>query len=297
MRYPYNRLLLFYVSRKIDVNQALERYGLPPVGDIWIALAKSKLRKEAPYALKKYLDSDSRRLEARGGILEWAGEEGIRELWQVQKEFNGGPEPPTLNVSFRIFINPYSRSTMAMLLLSKASDDEIATIIKDKFDVRMPSGTLNLYRRIFWDIDTMGREAWDRFLPLLKTKHERHNLAVGFESPAVEEIRDAIGLDVAIEPERIVSRIAATAYLRYEQALKEPNPEAANVKMWMDGALKAAEQLHRMKPKSNEEIGLPTEGFKGLFSVQLSKMEHPTLAELQGEVIESAPPKARSGDQ
>ena len=76
--------------------------------------------------------------------------------------------------------------------------------------------------------------------------------------------------------------------------MDHPQPEVVGVKMWMDAALKAADQLHKMQPKGgNDEGALPAEGFKGLFSVQLTKSSHPTLAELQGEIGQSSEPSAK----
>ena len=297
MRYPYERLLRFFVSRKQDVNQALERYGLPSVGDIWVANARTKIRDEAPYALAQFVDSDDPILVARDGVLDWADGEGFGELWRVQKEFGGGPAPPVLDLAFRIFINPFSRSTMAMLLLSRLTVEEISEIFQEKYDVPVTEDVHALYTRLFWDISLMGREGWDAFLPRLKTKQERNDLALGLQPMSPEDVRDAVEVGVNIDPEHIVSRIAAKAYLQFERAMKEPNPEGVSVEMWMNAALRAAKQLHEMKPKARDgDDALPADGFGGLFSVQITKTAHPTLAELQGEVAKPKTPVVGEGE-
>jgi hypothetical protein len=292
VRYPYDRLLRFFVSRKVDVNQALERYGLPSVGDIWVANARTRIRDEAPYALAKYIDSDESELSAKDGVLDWAEGEGFLELWKIQKEFGGGPPPPALDLAFRIFMNPHSRSTMGLLLLSRATSEDISDICKERYDVLVSEEVLEVYQRLFWDTKSMGRKEWNRFIPTLLTKQERSDLAVGLDSPTMEDVRDIVGVDAVIDPEYIVSQIATRSYLQWKRAMDEPCPEGAGVKMWMEAALKAADQLHKMRPKAiDSENALPAEGFQGLFSVQISKTEHPTLAELQGEVATPAPPK------
>lgn len=298
MRYPYERLLRFFVSRKQDVNLALERYGLPSVGDIWVANARTKIRDEAPYALAQFIDSDEEQLVAREGVLDWADGEGIGELWRIQREFGGGPAPPVLDLAFRIFINPFSRSTMAMLLLSSMPVDEISDIFQEKYDVPVSQEVYDLYTRIFWDVTVMGRKGWDKFLPQLKTKQERNDLALGLQPMSPQDVRDAVEVGVTIDPEHIVSRIAAKAFLQFERCMKQPNPEGDGVEMWMNAALRAAKQLHEMKPKArDDDNALPSEGFGGLFSVQITKTTHPTLAELQGEVAKPKSPVTGEGEE
>jgi hypothetical protein len=291
VRYPYDRLLRFFVSRKtVDVNEALERYGLPPVGDIWVANARTKIRDEAPYALTSFIDSDDPQLVARDGILDWADGEGFGELWRVQKEFGGGPPPPAVDTAFRIFMNYHARGTMALLLMARMPAAEISDIFEEKYDLAVPENTFEIYQRIFWDIQWMGRKAWDKFIPKLLTKHERHNVALGLTPRPPDDIRDIVDVGISIDPEDITSEVAATAIIQFKRAKREPNPVGADIKMWGDMALRAAKQLHEMKPKAGGDEGpLPSEGFQGLFSVQVSKSSHPTLAELQGEI---ARPKA-----
>lgn len=285
MRYPYDRLLRFFVSRKVDPNQALERYGLPSVGDIWVANARTKIRDGAPYALTSYIDDDAAELVAREGILDWADGEGFGELWRIQKEFGGGPAPPVVDLAFRVFMNPHSRSTMSLLLLSRVEDGDISDIFQERYDIAVELPVLELYRRIFWDTSHMGRKSWDEFIPTLKTKQEKHDLALGLDAPVLEDVRDIVGMEAILDAEHIVSQIAARSFLQWKRAMDEPSPEGAGVKMWMDAALRAADQMHKMKPKArDEDTGVPAEGFLGLFSVQVSKSDHPTLAELQGEV-------------
>lgn len=297
MPYPYERLLRFFVSRKQDVNQALERYGLPSVGDIWVSNARTKIRNEAPYAIAQFVDSEEATLVAREGVLDWADGEGIGELWRLQKEFGGGPASPVLDLAFRIFMNPFSRSTMAMLLLSRMGVEEISEIFQEKYDVSVSDDVHALYTRVFWDITLMGREGWEAFLPKLKTKQERNDLALGLQPMSPEDLRDAVDVGVAIDPEHIVSRIAAKAFLQFERAMKQPNPEGDGVEMWMNAALRAAKQLHDMAPKEhNDEGNLPADGFNSLFSVQITKTTHPTLAELQGEVAQPKVPVVGEGE-
>lgn len=284
MHYPYDRLLRFFVSRKVDVNESLERYGLPPVGDIWVANARTRIRDEAPYALAAFMDSDNKELVAREGVLDWADSEGFGELWRAQKEFGGGPLPKSTDIAFRVFMNYHARGTMALLLLSRLPDEDISQIFEEKYDLEVPADTLEVYRRIFWDISLMGRKGWERFVPKLLSKHERHYVALGLTPRPPEDIRDIIDVGISIDPEDITKEVAATAIIQFKRAKREPNPIAADIKVWADMALRAAKQMHEMRPKVNDDGALPADGFQGLFSVQIAKSTHPTLAEIQGEV-------------
>lgn len=285
MNYPYHRLLLFLVSRKVNLNEALERYGLPSVGGIWIAQAKTRLRKEAPTAIGSYISSDNP-LHSRDGILDWAEENGIYSLWDMQPEFSGGPPPPDLDLAFRIFINPYSRALMGLLLLSTISNKEISRISEKKFDIALPSEVISLYRSIFWDIDAMGRTAWEPFIEELQTKEETHYVTLGLSSPDLDEINELIGAELRANHQDIADHIASTAHMQYKRAMDQPIPEEAGAFKWAELALKAVnakKQLLKDDTSNDEEdLLLKGQGFKGLFSVQTTKSTHPSLADLQG---------------
>lgn len=283
MNYPYHRLLLFLVSRKVDVNEALERYGLPPVGGIWIAQAKTRLRKEAPHGIASYVDGDEAELLARDGVLDWAYEEGFSQLWRMQPEFGGGPPHPDLDLAFRIFTNPYSRALMGLLLLSDVEDETISEISEEKFDLALSEDVIAVYRRIFWDIRVMGQKSWNPFIEELKTKEEIHYISLGLASPDIGEIREILGLTAIVNYEDIVSHIASTAHMLYKRAINEPIPEHAGAIKWADLALKAvATKKSIVVETSEDDLLLKGEGFKGLFAVTATSSKHPTLADLQG---------------
>lgn len=287
MCYPYDRLLRFFISRKVDINQTLERYGLPPVGGLWIANARSKIRSSAPYALTSYIDSRASGLVAREKVLDWANSQGFGDLWLIQKEFSGGPVPPDIDIALCVFMNPHARGTMGLLLMSGMPLKDIAEVFEQRYGVAITESVLEVYTRIFWDMSAMGRQGWEDFVPLLLTKYERHSIAMGLEDLPLDHVRDMVELGVTVEPEQVTSRVTAQASLMFERVMKQPNPEEDSVKMWADLALRAAKQLHDMKPKASEsDKALPADGFQGLFSVQISKTTHPTLAELQGEVAQ-----------
>jgi len=282
--YPYHRLLIFLVSRKVDVNEALARYGLPPVGGIWLARAKAEIRKNAPHAIVSYLGTDAP-LYSRDGILDWANQKGIYPLWKMQPEFGGGPPPPDLDLAFRIFINPYSRAMMGLLLLSSARNKDISAVAEEKFDISLSGEVLDVYRKIFWDVDAMGRKSWSPFIEDLKTKEEIHYITLGLSSPDINEVREIIGAELVVDHQEIVDHIAGTAYMQYKRAMLEPIPEHAGAFKWAELALKAVtakSQLAKNAPPDDDDLLLKGEGFKGLFSVQTTRSSHPTLADLQG---------------
>jgi len=297
VNYPYHRLLLFLVSRKVDVNEALGRYGLPPVGGIWIAQAKTRLRKQAPQGIASYVDGDEAELLGRDGIIDWAYEEGFSQLWRMQPEFGGGPPHPDLDLAFRIFTNPYSRALLGLLLLSDVDDETISKISVEKFDLALSEDVIAVYRRIFWDIRVMGQRSWNPFIEELKTKEEIHYISLGLASPNIDEIREILGLTTVVKYEDIVSHIASSAHMLYKRAILEPIPEHAGAIKWADLALKAvATKKQLIVEEDPDELLLRGEGFKGLFAVTTTSSTHPTLADLQGVKPEPVRPKLPEED-
>lgn len=298
MRYPYDRFIKFLVSRKSPVDATLRQFGLPPVGDIWESQYRSEIRKAAPYSVTQYIDSDEDRLVVTDGFLDWADDEGFRPLWQVQKEFGGDPPPEALDTAFRVFINPTVRSIVGMVLLSKASDNEVVDIIQKRLDIGFDDEVLHYYTVIFWDTDLLGRKGWGPFLDRLKTKEERHYLGLGLASPTVEDLHRYLGMKPALSPDEILTDIMSKAHERFQSSMEQPCPEAAGALKWAELSIKAVNALGTSrKAFASDDDGFDASDFHGMFSVQIEKTQHISLAELQGEVSPHQDNPEAGGDE
>jgi hypothetical protein len=296
VKYPYERFLRFLVSRKLRVNDTLARYGLPRAGDLWVAECRGGFRQSAPFALVNYIDTPNAELTLRDGVLEWAAEEKILPLWQMQPEFKGKPSAE-LDLAFRLFVNPFTRAVVGMLLMTKTTEVDMLAIVQDQFDVQVSPAALALYKQIFWDISNVGRKQWEVLVPLFETEEEKNYIAFGLQSPTANEVRDLLGMDcLPTDHKQILNQIVAKSYIQYKKAMEEPNPEDAGAMRWAELALKAIGTA-----KANGGFGATDDApktsadrFKGLFTVQPTKANHPTLADLAGEVGRKEPPKAES---
>lgn len=287
MRYPYERFLRFLVSRKIEINSTLERYGLPIVGDMWIAVCRQDLREHAPHGLATYIDSAATELTFTEGVLAWADSEGTGDLWRMQREFGGTPAPPQCDLAFRLFVNQYTRAVLGCLLLSTASDKEIQAVLFDHFGVTLSDEALAIYRCIFWDVSLLGRKSWDEFYKKLTSHEERSYIAFGINSPSADEVRDMLGLETVHSDEQIVNLIASKSFLQFKRAMEEPHPEAAGAMRWAELSLRAIsvkKSAGLTIPKTGDGAGPTTTDFHNLFSVKPEKSAHITLAQLAGEV-------------
>ena len=218
MRYPYERFLRFLVSRKVDVNQALSRYGLPPVGGLWTASCRTSFRSTAPYAMVRHLDSDDTELVTREGVLDWADQEGFRLLWEVQPEF-GRAQPRELDLAIRIFSSQRARLRMGLFLFSKATPTELVDVALAHFDMEIDQNVIDLYRRVFWDTAAMSRSSWEQLIENLETKEERHYLALGLENPTLEGVQCILGMKYELEPGAVLRRLMTTAIEQYDLAM------------------------------------------------------------------------------
>ena len=287
MRYPYERFLRFLVSRKVDVNSALSRLGLPAVGGLWASGCRTSFRGTAPYALLRHLDSEDVDLVTREGVLEWAESEGIRQLWEATPEF-GEKKSVDLETAFRMFASSWSRLRMGMFLFSKATPSEISNVIREHFNMDAAPSTIELYRRIFWDTSTMTRGSWDELLPNMD-REERHYLARGLDNPTLDGVKCVLGMKYALEPDAVLRRLMVTSIEQYDLAIAQPIPSSDALR-WGEMAKSAAVALAQHVPKKVVETGIPAD-FGGLFAVQISKSNHISLADLQGQVGVPEPTK------
>jgi len=282
VRYPYERFLRFLVSRKVDVNQTLKRYGLPPVGGLWLTDTRSDFRKVAPYAVVRHLDSDDDELATTVGVLDWAEREGFRSLWEIQPEFGCRAVSPELDVATRIFANRQARIRIGLFLFSKATPTEISDSLTPHFDMDVTPDAIETYRNIFWDARPMPAGSWEALIDTME-RDERHYLALGFENPTLEGVQCILGMKYALEPDAVLRRLMNTSIEQYDLAMKQPIPAAADAFRWGEMASKAAVALAAHVPKKVVETSIPND-FNGLFTVQISKSNHISLADLQGQV-------------
>ena len=270
MAYPYERFLRFLVSRKIDPDQALDRYSLPSVGDLWFARAKTDLIKTAPYPISSYLESKELQFSLSAGVLEWAEKEGFRELWEMMPEF-GELENDTLSAAFQLFINPSSRPVAGMLLLTNAPEEQLCETLSEYLETEVTPETVAMYRRIFWD--------------------ERHMIALALQGQTIHMARSALDLETDISPDVMLKKMLNSNYMIWEEARGIRDEE--RMKSWQDSTLRVIKEMRESSRFANPNEGIPTAGdFEGLFSVQVSRTAHPTLAELEGEIAPrtEAPP-------
>lgn len=286
MGYPYERFLRFLVSRKIDHDQALSRYGLPPAGGLWFARTKSDLIDNGPYPISTYLSSKSTELSFRDGILEWAEEEGFRELWEMQPEF-GEIRNPVLSAAFQIFINPSSRPVAGMLLLTHASMDDVCETLQEYLRSPVTSEVVLLYQRIFWDVDSTTDDEWDELIEDLTDDNEKHLLSLALQGQTIDLARSALELDTEVNAEAILQKMLSHNAVMWEEARRYGDED--RTRSWQESALRVMKELREARKSHSPTDGMPAAGdFAGLFSVQVSEIVHPTLAELQGEIAPRA---------
>lgn len=285
MRYPYDRFLTFLVARKAEPSLVLDRYGLPGIDRLWILDCRKRIRETAPPAVVAHLDSDSDEVLAFDGFLEWAESEGIRPLWEVQREFGGRALSDELDTAFSLFINRFSRSVVGLLLLAKADSKSIADIVKERLDLGIDAPAIAMYRSLFWDVDNVPRERWPRFTNCLLTREEQHLITIGYrDKPNLATIRQILDLQPAMVTEQeALTHLIETAHQNYKTALKCPDPESGDAFRWASIMLKAISTSSTRSKFSGGDGPGENVDLSGLFSVKVTKSHHVSLAELQGQ--------------
>jgi hypothetical protein len=146
---------------------------------------------------------------------------------------------------------------------------------------------------LFWDVENVSRKNWTPFVALLKTVEERNLISFGLGAPSIDEVREMFGLPTNVDHKTILNQIATRSYQQYTIAMNEPQPEAAGAMRWAELAIKAIGTAKGVASVVDDQPLSGREHFKKLFSVTVSKSNHPTLADLAGEVAPPmAPPKA-----
>jgi len=287
LRYPYERFITFLLSRKVDVNEVFEHIDLPQVGLLGLADRRERIRESAPPALLRYMKDPSKKMVFRDGILAWANDRGVLELWERQREF-GRKIDSGLEGASNIFLNPQARTVLGTMLLSDAPPDEISEVIKEQFSLEFSSPVLACFRRIFWDLEGMGRKEWEYFLPELAAD-QRHILSMGIKGLRPNDIRYAIGAETESKPKEVLQDILTHAHHQFRQAMTSANPASAGAFKWADLATKVAGAIGASRGGGGrgEDDEIPGTAAAGMFSVVVESPRVVTLDDLEGEIAQN----------
>jgi len=286
VRYPYERFLRYLVSRKAKVDSALERIGLPIVGEVWASRTLAALYASAPPQIVRYLNAPRGRPFVKEGFLAWAEKHEIDTLWRDRPEFRVGDPSPSVALAGRLFFSPATRAVVGMLLLCDVQRAEICQIIKERFGLEIPEAALSVYQSLYWDCRQTTRAFWQDVVRTFSAE-ERQFYAHGLRwpPPRVDELRQLLGLDADDDPEAAFKEMLAIAKRGLRDAANAPIPEHQDVFKWMAVVERAAAQLRKgakaAAPKEDEGHSL-TAGLSCI-SISVDKVPIATLAELEGE--------------
>lgn len=286
MRYPYERFLRYLVSRKVDVDETIGKYGLPSVGMLWESECRTAIRESAPYSVVSHIDSDEKRVLLTEGFLAWASREGILPFWRTQAEFGGGEPEPAFDAAIQIFVNPHARAMVGLLLLSEATDEEVIEFVNKRFELDVDDVAIGHYKSVFWDVTLLSRDDWQVFIGELEDPDEKHLVSLGLSSPSIADAKRFLSEAAGFSPDQVLHRILSKAHARFESAMEQPDPEASGAIRWAELAMRAISTLgtHKKAFGGDEAGELTPSEFQNMFSVTVEKIEHVSLSELQGEV-------------
>jgi hypothetical protein len=291
VRAPYERFLRYLVSRKADVDLALERIGLPPVGELFVHQTMPKLRAGAPRTALRYLDSHDDRVVFKKDLIAWAEKHEIRPLWEDRPEFRTGAPDAALAAAQSLFFSPRTRSVLGMLLLCRAAVDDLRKVMRDRFGVQVSERVLSVYESIFWDWRQTTPAFWQDILPRFSADERQcYAIALRWPPPRVSELRHFLGLDTQREPEAVLRQLMENAEQSYLEAMSTPTPDHRSALPWAALAGKMAERLWREAKVAAKPVEDPAGRFN-LVSVRVERTPIPTLAELEGEVSYKPEPR------
>ena len=250
---------------------------------MWENRCSGEILSTAPAAIKSYLNSSERHLTFRNGVLDWAKKEGFLELWEGQPEFEG-KTCPELDQAYSIFRNPSLRAPVGMMILSKATDEEIIEMVRERFEIGMTQECLDLYVDTFWNIESMGLDEWVPYIEQLPLKEERNMLALALNGKTTNECRDTVGLTARVGLEEMLSTILQKSYQNLIGAYNHPSPDAANIDLWHSHWMKAWDRANKDMKEADAANPLATGDFRNLFSVMPTKSEHVSLTDLKGHL-------------
>lgn len=217
--------------------------------------------------------------------MEWATQEGVAALWNIQPEFGAQPSTPALTLAWRIFQNPFSRSILGLLIMSKVSHTDIRSILMARFDTDLNEAAIELYRSTFWDTSMVARKDWPAFVGTLRLWEERNMLTLAFTSPSIEEIRHSLDLPSEVDPEAVMRTVMNKAYQQFKTAFDSGVRVDESARAWGELAFKAAKEIRGPKAKGEDAAGAgKLIDFGKMFSVIPEKTKIMSYAEIQGEI-------------
>lgn len=251
------------------------------MGFLYFARIKTELLDTGPYPIRSYLEGNSKVLRMTAGVQEWAEENGIRELWEMQPEF-GEIDNRTLSAAFQLFANPSSRPVAGMLLMTRATDEQLVETLQEYLELPVTGDVLTLYRKVFWDASLPSEGDWNELIEDFETDNERHLISLGLGGQDIHQARDALRLTTDVPIDTMLKEMLNVNHMKWRNACQDDSD--AEMAAWQACTIKVIKEIREHQKVFQANEGMPQAGdFEGLFSVQVSRTIHPTLAELGGE--------------
>jgi hypothetical protein len=281
--FPYERFIRYLLSRKAEVNGALQRLKLP-----WLTNQDISERRENLFggALPPIVDAYSRsnQVDVTGhpGFLAWIEKNHIADLWTRQPEFIR--ENPNLEAACKAFSNPAIRTVLGVLLLAKFESREICELIYTQYDLHFSEQALEYFRLNFWDTAFMTREDWVSFCGALE-KDQRSLLSVAFAGKGRNYVKLHMGIVPEIELRDVLTDVLVRAHARFQELMEQPVADESLAMSWASLAIKAGEKRVRYG-------GGPARSFaeEAQMALDFDDPKLPTLADIGG----SLPPTTTS---
>lgn len=250
MRYPYDLFIRFLITRKADVNATLTSFNLPQLTEKEIQDRSDLLYANPPPSVQEYFNSNSSRVQNKDKFLEWAEIHNIRELWELQDEFQCGSKDT--EQACKLFADPQKRTALSILIIRAFDYDDIAEIFKHKFDLDLSKETFRLAQLYFFNFLHMRERDYINLIRNVSPE-ERHALQLASSPASKDFLSHKLGRVPSLSYDTILQDIMVSSYYKFKVCLDEPLFDILAMK-WATMAMKAGEL--KKKYGSGDKMGL-----------------------------------------
>jgi hypothetical protein len=160
---PYDLYIRFLCTKGVNslesANEQLKTLDLPTIAAKTFEKQYNLVQDTLPVGIIRQIESKSYTPD----FIKWMKAIDVAELWGYERAFRS-QESSNIRLVYDLHTDHLLRLTLNALLIKSKNFDEIAQEVNLKFSSLLKAHHVELYKKYFWDVERMTRNAWRELL-------------------------------------------------------------------------------------------------------------------------------------
>lgn len=281
---PFSIYVRFLITRGVDtlegINEHLKELDLGPCPKAAFEKQYNLIQDSLPSPVLKEMEAKSYTPE----FIRWMKVLEVEELWRLEKPFRDR-EKAHLKLAIDVNYDPEMRLVLNALLMKSKDYNEVHQEITTKFTTMMKPIHIELYSRLFFNVEIMTKKAWRSYLSNCGPREKSVMFMAMTESRMT--VKAMLELPANIDIAKSLQYLLVRAYQKAKTYLEFDSPDSNTQALrWIDATLKLAEKYDKHATGDVADFGKTLQMEFEFIDQDFQTPDEATLEELQKEARE-----------